>query len=73
MTSDERIAWLRDRVAMLKALLDDPQPGLHTWVEAYGKLMTELTDFWRKDFHKKIQSSIGEAVRPDIDCWAHRG
>lgn len=53
MTSDERLAWLQDRVGKLKKLLDDPQTGLSTWAKVYGDLMTELADFWLADFWGK--------------------
>lgn len=46
MTSDERLAWLQDRVGKLKKLLDEPQTGLSTWAKVYGDLMAELTNFW---------------------------
>lgn len=37
---------LRANVGRLKALLDDPHPGLATWCECYGRAMQAVSDFW---------------------------
>lgn len=38
--------YLRGEVDKLKALLDDPQPGLSTWVGFYHETMENINDFW---------------------------
>ncbi len=38
--------YLRDQVNKLKLLLDDPQPGLASWVIMYGDRMKAINDFW---------------------------
>lgn len=45
--SMENIKWLKERVDKLHKLLEDPQPGLHMWVAAYGHLMSEINAFWK--------------------------
>ena len=42
------IEWLQVRASRLKSLLDDPQPGLLTWQDAYMKVVLELMDYWEK-------------------------
>jgi hypothetical protein len=37
---------LKEHVDRLKKLLDDPHPGLSTWVHAYGQEVNWLMDFW---------------------------
>lgn len=39
--------YLREQVTALKNLLDDPQPGLASWVMLYGEKMQAITDFWK--------------------------
>jgi hypothetical protein len=39
---------LREQVNGLKALLDDPHPGLHTWIGFYAKRMQAIADFWNQ-------------------------
>lgn len=43
-----KLDYLREQVNALKVLLDDPQPGMSTWHQAYGERMTALADFWNK-------------------------
>jgi hypothetical protein len=42
------LADLRDQVEKLKLLLDDPQPGLISWVQMYGERMKWINDFWNR-------------------------
>ncbi len=30
----------------LVALLQDPHPGLSTWIESYGRTVRNITEFW---------------------------
>ena len=39
---------LREHVRTLNGLLNDPHPGLHTWVSAYAAQMQAINDFWRE-------------------------
>ena len=39
---------LRNHVEHLKALLDDPHPGLSSWCESYNARMQSISDFWNK-------------------------
>lgn len=45
MTVDEKIAALRTLSTRLDGLLRDPQPGLATWSDAVGRLLTEIATF----------------------------
>lgn len=45
-TDTPNIDYLKEQVTVLKQLLDDPHPGLTTWVEMYGKRMQAISDFW---------------------------
>ena len=40
---------LQERIQKIKALLDDPQPGLFTWSWMLGKQMTEISELWMGD------------------------
>lgn len=42
------IDYLREQVAKLKMLLDDPQPGLASWAQMYGERMQAISDFWNE-------------------------
>ena len=46
MSDTPNIDYLNKHVTSLKALLDDPQPGLSTWVEMYAIHMQAINDFW---------------------------
>lgn len=37
---------LSEHINALKNLLDDPHPGLFTWVEIFAKHMEAITSFW---------------------------
>ena len=39
------IEFLKEQVDKLKSLLDDPQPGLASWVQMYGERMQALSNF----------------------------
>jgi hypothetical protein len=43
----DKLDPLRSNVDRLKALLDDPQPGLMTWNEAVGKRWEAISEMWR--------------------------
>ena len=50
---------LREKVERLKRLLDDPHPGLHTWVIALDRAIVAITreyhvDFIRESFYRVI-------------------
>lgn len=38
--------YLLSEVTKLKALLEDPHPGLAPWVEMYCLHMENISDFW---------------------------
>lgn len=44
--STPNLDYLREQVRKLKDLLDDPQPGLMSWCEAYGERMKAISNFW---------------------------
>ncbi len=44
--STPNIDYLREQVTKLKALLDDPHPGLSTWCAMYGECMKSISYFW---------------------------
>ena len=46
MSNEETLKILNEHVSKLQKLLDDPQPGLFTWVEFYGKEMRFISDVW---------------------------
>lgn len=48
MSDTPNIDYLREHVGKLKALLDDPHPGLFTWCAAFEKHMQAISDFWNK-------------------------
>jgi len=41
---EEYFQKLHESVKRLDALLSDPQPGLSSWCQAYGELVSEITD-----------------------------
>jgi hypothetical protein len=45
MTFDE----LKEHVRQLNALLEDPQPGLVSWVQFYQEHMKAISDYWTKN------------------------
>lgn len=40
------IDYLLSEVTMLKILLEDPHPGLISWVDMYFLRMKNINDFW---------------------------
>lgn len=38
---------LQEAVNKLNNLLKDPQPGIFTWCDCYGELMTAITNYWK--------------------------
>ena len=44
------IDWLRRKASQLEGLLRDPQLGLMTWAQMFGKTMADISDFWTKGF-----------------------
>ena len=47
-TDTPNLDRLKDEVNKLNMLLNDPQPGLPTWNELYGRRMQAISDFWNK-------------------------
>lgn len=43
------IDYVQHLATALKALMDDPHPGLASWQWAYGTTMQKLSDFWNSD------------------------
>lgn len=41
-----RLDEIKALIKRLNALLDDPQPGLLTWCEAYDETMQKIIAFW---------------------------
>ena len=46
MTNEAYLETLREHVTKLKALLDDPHPGLTTWCVFYVQHMQAISDLW---------------------------
>lgn len=46
MSNTPNLDHLKVLVNRLKALLDDPQPGMASWVQMYGETMSQIVDFW---------------------------
>ena len=40
------LGYLREQADDLKRLLDDPHPGLASWVAMYDQRMKSIADFW---------------------------
>jgi len=40
---------LKDHVAKLNSLLQDPHPGLSTWCEFYYKHIQWIVDYWNNN------------------------
>jgi len=51
---------LRSEVTKLKALLDDPQPGLMSWCMAYNDRMKAIVDFWQTPLDLEGKSILEE-------------
>jgi hypothetical protein len=49
MSSTPNLDDLRQRVNHLKNLLDDPHPGLFTWVKAYSDAIKAIIEFWTRE------------------------
>ena len=45
----EKFKELCERVAKLKLLLDDPQPGLASWCMMYAEHMKFISDYWTQN------------------------
>lgn len=46
MSDITNLDYLREEVRKLKALLDDPHPGLMSWMYMYRDQMNFITEFW---------------------------
>jgi len=46
-SSIECLKELSKLVDKLKSLLDNPEPGLVSWCQAYSKTMIAISDFWK--------------------------
>lgn len=44
MTLDERIQELKQKACRLNSLLDDPHPGLATWMIAVGRAIDDIAE-----------------------------
>ncbi len=53
MTDTPNLDYLREKVKRLNDLLNDPHPGLSTWIEAYGRVSREILDFWLDSLYEK--------------------
>lgn len=50
-TSDTpNLDYLKEKARILSDLLNDPHPGLMTWVLAYSKAMQAISNFWMDPF-----------------------
>lgn len=43
-----RIEKMKDEAGRLNALLDDPQPGLFTWMQAVNYSLKRLNEIWEE-------------------------
>ncbi len=43
-----QLDWLREQVAKLTKLLDDPRPEVYVWRQSYGNVMNNISDFWNE-------------------------
>lgn len=62
MSDTPNIDFVLSHVSALKSLLEDPHPGLMSWVELYGGHMKALADFWGKG----RESDGDDAIRFDL-------
>lgn len=57
MSDTPNIDELKSHVTRLKSLLDDPHPGLSTWMKMYGDEMKAISDFWNcGELAKRVDS-----------------
>lgn len=47
--NDTELEKLKEHVNKLKSLLDDPHPGISSWISAYVCQMKFIADFWNND------------------------
>lgn len=45
----EELQQMKDRINEAKQLLDDPQPELPTWCEAFGTQIQGVVDIWKSE------------------------
>ena len=62
MSDQTNIDWLREKVRQLKALLDDPQPGLSSWHMMYEKRMQDINDFWASKYEPSKDKIAGHKL-----------
>ena len=67
--STPNIDALRAHVNTLKKLVDDPQPGLATWCEMYGREIKWFTAFWTDEpTTEQIDRRMAEAQKALAPC-----
>lgn len=65
-----KIDEFKSRIARIKKLLDEPEPGLFTWHEILGIEMTQLIERWQEKLVPENEEPDANEIVRRLNKWA---